>query len=129
MKYCYLFALFFVLSLSQLEAAVPYASVPKETVVEEKTDQKNKQLTQFKERIKNISAKQKVKMDERLNKLNKKLVAAEAGERGIKVGLILIGIGAVLGILGFLAGLGNLLVTIGGVILVVGLILWLFDAL
>ncbi|MEM1324756.1 MAG: hypothetical protein AAGI23_02320 [Bacteroidota bacterium] len=128
MKYFYLFTLLFVFSLPQLTTAAPYASSPKKNAVEEKIKKNDTRFAKFKKGVKEMSAKQKAKIDKRIAKLKKKMAAAEAGSGGIKLGLVIVLIGALIAVLG-LAGVADLLITIGVIVLVVGLVLWLLDAI
>lgn len=85
------------------------------------------QQSNFETKIKNFSAKQQQKLDRKLKQINKKLHKQHPSEEvreGVRTGLIIVAVGAVLALIG-LTGVADLLVTIGLAVLVLGLIFWL----
>jgi Flp pilus assembly protein TadB len=91
--------------------------------------------TKLKEKVDQINAKQKKRMEKRLNFLKEKLAKEKFAKKGdstkaspVRVGLVVILIGALLAVLG-LAGVADLLISIGVIVLVVGLIFWLLGLL
>lgn len=89
-----------------------------------------KKKTKFEEKVKTFSAKKQAKFQKKLDKLEHKLNKKNAPEDisdGVRTGLIIVAVGAIIALLG-LSGVADILITIGLVVLLIGLILWLLDA-
>ncbi|MEM8528147.1 MAG: hypothetical protein AAGG68_26120 [Bacteroidota bacterium] len=127
MKTFYLLLIFLFVGMFSLEAA-PYAAAPHQ----DKTALEKEELTAkktFKEKFKDWSAKRKVKREKRAEKFKAKLAKyASPGKGGVRLGLVIVLIGALIAVLG-LAGVANILITVGLIVLVVGVAIWLIDAI
>jgi Flp pilus assembly protein TadB len=117
-----LFMLAFLISLTPTRVMAGSATVDYGQMLEKKQ-------SNFEKKIKDLSSKQKAKLDKKVSKIKKKLDrrgSAEEARDGVRTGLIILGIGAIIALLG-LTGVGDILITIGLVVLILGLIFWLLD--
>ena len=115
---CMLFALLLLGSFS-LQAGNNLPSSTEITKIENQLEQAKAQKDKT---SKQLSEKKKAKLQKKLNKKLEK--HREAG--GVRVGLGILLVGAIIAVLG-LAGLGGLLITIGIIVLAIGLAFWLLS--